>query len=185
MFILHSSRSGQNQAWLTSARVLCWGNHRVRIWGPSVNLRAARVCILQQEAGWYRPSCTFCSASGDASACPSLRALLSCRDASSNIVQDLPLIISATSDHNGCAVRVMARALPHEANALFLHWWRQCVWASWKCISTSKTSLWPECGPSFPPYKGQDVLQKAILTSVLFLLLFLPRNFIISSFIFI
>lgn len=83
---------------------------------------------------------------------PLLRAFLSCRDPSSNRVHNLSLIISAASNHNGCVVRVMARASPPEANALALHLCRQCVWARQGAASAHQS---PGCGlgaaASLPP----------------------------------
>lgn len=113
---------------------------------------------------------------------PLLRAFLSCRDPSSSRVHNLSLIISAASNHNGCVVRVMARASPPEANAPALHLCRQCVWARQGAASAHQS---PGCGlgaaASLPPPDGRPrVLPRSSTAQMAFQKLLWPLTF--SSF---
>lgn len=82
---------------------------------------------------------------------PQIRAFLSCRDPSSDGVQDLSVIISAASNHNGGVVRVMARASPPETNVPALH--QQCLCEQGRRAASTRPRQVPvlSAATSFPP----------------------------------
>lgn len=86
---------------------------------------------------------------------PQIRAFLSCRDPSSDGLQDLSLIISAASNHSGGVVRVMARASPPETNTPSLHQQRLCERGGSAASARPRQVPFLSAATSFPPSKNK------------------------------